>query len=244
LLPIRLLSRLALPVARTLHEPSNSSSVLSVSSRSHSTVRHISHGRLYSNSTHPHCRSPAGPRAVSPARLQLVSYGRSAFLCGSLQRYLFPVVARFLLAPMSSSCLTHLPLSLWQVRQNPTSSYPHALQSDKEPRGVSTDPRRPGMLQIGSSSCWINLFRKQAEEVTASNQLAASSDPSSTATTAIRHGFQWPVCIVPPTFQPESVVYCPLPRFPPHSGSSGHHVLRGTCASTHEQTRGRRPGAL
>jgi hypothetical protein len=59
-------------VARTLHEPSNYSSVLAVSSRSHSSVRHISHDRLYSNSTHPHCRSPAGPRAVSPARLLLV----------------------------------------------------------------------------------------------------------------------------------------------------------------------------
>jgi hypothetical protein len=65
---------------------------------------------LYSNSTHPHCRSPAGPRAVSQARLQLVLYGRSASLCRSLQRYHFPVVALFLLAPMSPSCHTHLRL--------------------------------------------------------------------------------------------------------------------------------------
>jgi hypothetical protein len=201
LLPIRLVSRLALPVARTLHEPSNSSSVLSVSSRSHSTVKHISHDRLYSNSTYPHCRSPAGPRAVSPARLQLVLYGRSASLRRSLQRYLLPIVAVFLLAPMSSSCLTQLCLSLRLLRQNPTSSYPHALQSDAEPRGASTDLRRPGMLQLGSSSCWINQFRIHAGKVTAKNQLAASSGPAGTAATAAWHGIQWPVCIVPPTLQ-------------------------------------------
>jgi hypothetical protein len=58
------------------------------------------------------------------------------------------------------------------------------------------------------------------------------------------HGFQWPVCIVPPTFQQKVVVQCPLSRFPPHSGSSSLPVLRGTSASTHEQTYGRRPGAL
>jgi hypothetical protein len=58
------------------------------------------------------------------------------------------------------------------------------------------------------------------------------------------HGFQWPVCIVPPTFQQKSVVHCPLSRFPPHSGSSGQPVLRGKSASAHEQTCGRRPGAL
>jgi hypothetical protein len=150
-----------------LHEPSNSSSVLAVLSRSHSTVKHISHDRLYSNSTHPHCRSPAGPTAVSPARLQLVLYGRSAFLYRSLQLSHFPVVALFLLAAISSSCLTHLPLSLRQLRLNPTSSNPHVLQSDTEPRGASTDPRRPGMLQIGSSSCWINHIHKQAGKGTA-----------------------------------------------------------------------------
>jgi hypothetical protein len=215
-----------------------------VSSRSHSTFKHISHDRRLSNSTHPHCRSPAGPRAVSPARLRLVLYGRSASLCHNLPRYLFPILALFLLAPISSLCLTHLPLSLWQVRQNPTSSYPHALQSDKEPRGVSTDSRRPGMLQIGSSSCWINLFHKQAGKATAKNQLAASSGPAGTAAAAALHGFQWPVCIVPPTLQLKVVVQCPLPRLPPHSGSSGQPVLRGTSASTHEQTCGRRPGAL
>jgi hypothetical protein len=80
--------------------------------------------------------------------------------------------------------------------------------------------------------------------VTAKNQLAASSGPAGTAAAAALHGFQWPVCIVPPTFQPKSVVQCPLPRFPPHFGLSGQPVLRGTSASTHEQTYGRRPGAL
>jgi hypothetical protein len=203
LLPIRLLSRLALPVARTLRDPSNYSSVLAMSSRSHSTVKHISHDRLHSNSTHPHCRSPAGPRAVSPARLPLVLYGRSAFLSRSLQRYLFPIVALFLLAMIPSTYSTHLCLLLWQVRQNPTSSYPHALQSDAEPRGASTDPRRPGMLQLGSLSCWVHQFRKQAGKATAKYQLAASSGPAGTATSAVWHGFQWPACIRPPSFQPK-----------------------------------------
>jgi hypothetical protein len=199
-LPIRLLDRLALPVSRTFHNPSNRNSVLSVSSRSHSPVKHISHDRLYSNSTHPHCRSPAGPRAVSPARLQLVSYGRSAFLRRSPYHYLFPIVALLLLAAISSSCLTHLPLSLRQLPQNPTSSYPHALQSDREPRGASTDPRRPGVLQLGSLSCWVHQFRKHAGKAISKNQLAASSGPAGTAATAAWHGFQRPVCIVPPTF--------------------------------------------
>jgi hypothetical protein len=39
-------------------------------------------------------------------------------------------------------------------------------------------------------------------------------------------------------------VQCPLPRLPPDSGSTGQPVIRGTSASTHEQTRGRRPGAF
>jgi hypothetical protein len=204
LFPIPALARLALPVAHTFHEPSNSSSVLSVSSRSHSTVNHISRDRLYSNSTHPHCRSPAGPRAVSPARLQLVLYGRSAFLYRSLQLSHIPIVALFLLAPISSSPRSNMSLLLRQLRQNPTSSYPHALQSDREPRGASTNPRRPGMLQLGSLSCWINQFRMQAGKVTAKNQLAASSVPAGTAATAAWHGLQWPVCIVPPTLQPKN----------------------------------------
>jgi hypothetical protein len=201
LIPIRLLSRLALAVSRTFNKPSNSSPVLTVSSRSDSTVKHISHDRLYSNSTHPHCRSPAEPRAVSLARLPLVLYGRSASLCHSLPRYLPPIVALLLLAAISSSRLTHLPLSLRQLRLNPTSSYPHALQSDTEPRGASTDPRRPGMLQLGSRSCWINQFPKQADKVTAKNQLAAFTVPAGTAATAAWQDFQWPACIVPPTFQ-------------------------------------------
>jgi hypothetical protein len=108
LLPIPALARLALPVARTFRDPSNSFAKLSVSSRSDSTVKHISHDRLSSNSTHPHCRSPAGPRAVSPARLQLVLYGRFAFLSRRLQRYLLPIVALFLLAMIPSTCLTHI----------------------------------------------------------------------------------------------------------------------------------------
>jgi hypothetical protein len=215
-----------------------------VSSRSDSTVNHISHDRLYSDCTHPHCRSPAGPRAVSPARLQLVLCGRSAFLCRRLKLYLFPIVALFLFTPISSSRLTHLCLLLRQYRLNPTSSYPHALQSDKEPRGASTDLRRPGMLQIGSLSCWINQFRKQAGKVTAKNQLTAFTDPAGSAASAAWHGFQWPACIVPPTFKPKIVVHCPLPRLPPHSGSSGQPVLRGISASVLEQTYGRRPGAL
>jgi hypothetical protein len=100
------------------------------------------------------------------------------------------------------------------------------------------------MLQLGSLSCWVHQFRKHAGKATAKNRLAARSDPAGTAATAAWHGFQRPVCIVPPTFQQKVVVQCPLPRFPPHSGSSGQPVLRGTCASTHEQTYGRRPGAL
>jgi hypothetical protein len=100
------------------------------------------------------------------------------------------------------------------------------------------------MLQLGSSSCWINKFRKQAGKATAKNQLAASSGPAGTAAAAALHGFQWPVCIVPPTFQQKVVVQCPLPRFPSHSGSTGQPVLRGTTASAREQTYGRRPGAL
>jgi hypothetical protein len=40
------------------------------------------------------------------------------------------------------------------------------------------------------------------------------------------------------------MVQCPLSRFPPHSGSFGQPVLRGITASAHEQTYGRRPGAL
>jgi hypothetical protein len=98
-LPIRLLDRLALPVSRTFHNPSNRNSVLSVSSRFHSAVKHISHDRLYSNSTHPHCRSPAGPRAVSLAPLQVLLHGSSAFLRRSPYHYLFPIVELFLLAP-------------------------------------------------------------------------------------------------------------------------------------------------
>jgi hypothetical protein len=109
---------------------------------------------------------------------------------------------------------------------------------------VSTDPRRPGMLQIGSLSCWVHQFRKHAGKAISKNQLAASSVPADTAATAAWHRFQWPVCIVPPTFQQKVVVQCPLFRFPPHSGSSGQPVLRGTPASAHEQTYGRRPGAL
>jgi hypothetical protein len=100
------------------------------------------------------------------------------------------------------------------------------------------------MLQLRSLSCWINQFRIHAGKVTANNQLAASSVPAGTAATAPWHGFQWPVCIVPPTFQQKVVVQCPLSRSPPRSGSSGQPVLRGTSASAHEQTYGRRPGAL
>jgi hypothetical protein len=84
----------------------------------------------------------------------------------------------------------------------------------------------------------------QAGKATAKNQLAAFTVPAGTAAAAALHGFQWPVCIAPPTFQPESVVHCPLPRFPPYSGLSGQPVLRGTTASALEQTYGRRPGAL
>jgi hypothetical protein len=40
------------------------------------------------------------------------------------------------------------------------------------------------------------------------------------------------------------VLQRPLPRLPPDSGSSGQLVLRGTSTSAHEQTYGRRPGAL
>jgi hypothetical protein len=100
------------------------------------------------------------------------------------------------------------------------------------------------MLQLGSLSCWVHQFRKHAGKAISKNQLAASSGPAGTAATAAWHGFQWPVCIVPPTFQQKVVVQCPPSRSPPHSGSSGQPVLRGTSASTHEQTRGRRPGAL
>jgi hypothetical protein len=99
------------------------------------------------------------------------------------------------------------------------------------------------MLQFGSRSCWIHQFRMQAGKATAKNQLAAFADPAGTAATAAWHGFQWPVCIVPPTFQ-QIVVQCPLSRLPPCSGSSGQPVLRGTSASAHEQTYERRPGAL
>jgi hypothetical protein len=42
----------------------------------------------------------------------------------------------------------------------------------------------------------------------------------------------------------KNMVQCLLSRLPPHSGSSGQPVLRGTSASAHEQTYGRRPGAL
>jgi hypothetical protein len=106
-----------------------------------------------------------------------------------------------------------------------------------------TDPRRPNLLQLGSLSCWIHQFRMQAGKATAKNQLAAFADPAGTAATAAWHGFQWPVCIVPPTFQ-QIVVQCPLSRLSPRSGSSGQPVLRGTSASAREQTCGRRPGAL
>jgi hypothetical protein len=88
------------------------------------------------------------------------------------------------------------------------------------------------------------MFRKHADKATAKNRLAARSDPAGTAAATALHGFQWPVCIVPPTFHQKVVVQCPLPRLPPHSGSSGQPVLRGTSASAHEQTYGRRPGAL
>jgi hypothetical protein len=71
---------------------------------------------------------------------------------------------------------------------------------------VSTNPRRPGILQLGSRSCWINQFPKHAGKVTAKNQLAAGSGPAGTAGTAAWHGFLWPVCIVPPTLQPK--VWC------------------------------------
>jgi hypothetical protein len=109
---------------------------------------------------------------------------------------------------------------------------------------VSTDPQRPGMLQLGSLSCWVHQFRKHAGKATAKNRLAARSDPAGTAATAAWHGFQRPVCIVPPTFQQKVVVQCPLSRFPPHSGSTGHLVSRGTSASALEQTYERRSGAL
>jgi hypothetical protein len=178
--------------------------VLSLSSRSHSTIKHISHDRLYSNYTHPHCRSPARPRAVSPARLQLVLYGRSAFLCHSLQQSLVPIVELFLPAPIRSPCRSHLCIVQWQLRLNPTSSYPHALQSNAKSRGASIDPRRPGMLKLESLSCWIYHFRMQAGEETAENQLATFTDPAGTAATAAWHVFQCPVSIVPPTFQPEN----------------------------------------
>jgi hypothetical protein len=109
LLHFRLLARLAPAVASTFHEPSNSSAMLSVSSRSHSTVKHESRDRLHSNSTHQLCCSPVGPRAVAPTRLQLSPYERSAFLYPSLQIHVhFPVVVSFLLALMSSLCFTHL----------------------------------------------------------------------------------------------------------------------------------------
>jgi hypothetical protein len=45
-------------------------------------------------------------------------------------------------------------------------------------------------------------------------------------------------------FPAKNMVQCPLSRFPPHSGSSGQPVLHGTSASAHEQTYGRRSGAL
>jgi hypothetical protein len=73
---------------------------------------------------------------------------------------------------------------------------------------------------------------------------STGGQPAGTAATAAWHGFQWPVCIVPPTFQQKVVVQCPLPRSPPHSGSFGQPVLRGTIASALEQTCGRRSVAL
>jgi hypothetical protein len=113
-----------------------------------------------------------------------------------------------------------------------------------QPRGASTGPRRPGMPQLGSLSSWVHQFRKHAGKAISKNQLAASSGPAGTAAATALHGFQRPVCIVPPTFQQKVVVQCPSSRLPPHSGSSSLPVLRGTSASTHEQTYGRRPGAL
>jgi hypothetical protein len=59
------------------------------------------------------------------------------------------------------------------------------------------------MLQLGSLSCWVHQFRKYAGKAISKNQLAASSGPAGTAATAALHGFQWPVCIVPPTFHPK-----------------------------------------
>jgi hypothetical protein len=84
----------------------------------------------------------------------------------------------------------------------------------------------------------------QAGKATAKNQLATSTDPAGTAATAALHGFQWPVWYCSSLFPAKIVVQCPLSLFLPHSSSSGQPVLRSTTASAHEQTDGRRPGAL
>jgi hypothetical protein len=97
-----------------------------------------------------------------------------------------------------------------------------------QPRGASTDPRRPGMLQLGSLSCWINQFRKQAGKATTKNQLAVSLDPAGTAATAAWHGFQWPICIVPPTFQPK--IWCSA-----HSLAFLHIPVRAANSSSAAQ---------